>query len=263
MILPLLPVAFPPALVAPAEAQGGDQRYQEARGLRMAGRFYEAAAAYRRFIQESPRSGRVPEARFWLATTLEQDQRWDEAATAYGEFLRLHPDQRLLGKEAKLNRLRCWGLRQGQNPEATSGLLGALGEENGEVRTAAALQLAKVGDRRAVPALQGGLGLPKQAEACRLALVALGVKPEAPAAAAGRFLVVRIQEKGKKEPVIIRVASGLARAVGSYLSDEQLAQARAKGVDLEGIMDQIVNAPKGTLLFSVEDKDSSVSVTVE
>lgn len=258
MILP-----FPPAIMALTEPQGGEARYQEARSLRMAGRFYEAAAAYRRFIQESPRSGRLPEARFWLATTLEQDQRWDEAAKAYGEFLRLHPDQRLLGKEAKLNRLRCWGIRQYQNPEAAQGLVGALEDENDEVRTAAALQLAKVRDPRAVPALQAGLALPRQAEACRLALVALGVKPEATMATAGRFLVVRIQEKGKKEPVVIRVASGLARAVGSYLSDEQLAQARAKGVDLEGIMDQIVRAPKGSLLFSVEDKDSSVTVTVE
>lgn len=267
MILPLLltapPAALPAAPPAFVEPQGGDARYQEARGLRMAGRFFEAAAAYRRFIQENPRSGRVPEARFWLATTLEQDQRWDEAAAAYGEFLRLHPDQRLLGKEAKLNRLRCWGIRQGQNPDATPGLLGGLEDEAAEVRTAAALQLAKTRDRRAVHALQAGLALPKQAEACRLALEAMGVKPEAPVATAGRFLVVRIQEKGKKEPVVIRVASGLARAVGSYLSDEQLAQARAKGVDLEGIMDQIVNAPKGTLLFSVEDKDSSVTVTVE
>ena len=99
MILPL-----PLALAVPAltEAPSQDARYQEARSLRMAGRFYEAAAAYRRFIQENPRSGRLAEARFWLASTLEQDQRWDEAASAYGEFLRLHPDQRLLGKEARL-----------------------------------------------------------------------------------------------------------------------------------------------------------------
>ncbi len=258
-----LPPAPPAALLVVAEPQGGDARYQEARSLRMAGRFFEAAAAYRRFIQENPRSGRIPEARFWLATTLEQDQRWDEAAAAYGEFLRLHPDQRLLGKEAKLNRLRCWGIRQGQVAEASQGLLGALEDEQAEVRAASALQLAKVRNRLAIPALQAGLALPRQAEACRLALEAMGEKPQAPAATAARFLVVRIQEKGKKEPVVIRVASGLARAVGSYLSDEQLAQAKAKGVDLEGIMDQIVNAPKGTLLFSVEDKASSVTVTVE
>ncbi|MBI3132010.1 MAG: tetratricopeptide repeat protein [Acidobacteria bacterium] len=257
-LLPLI-IAVPALMEAPAQ----DHRYQEARNLRMAGRFYEAAAAYRRFIQENPRSGRLPEARFWLASTLEQDQRWDEAAAAYGEFLRLHPDQRLLGKEAKLNRIRCWGIRQGQAPEATPGLVAALEEENSEVRVVSALQLAKARDRRAVPALQHGLSQPKQADACRLALEAMGVEPKAPPQAPARFLVIRIQEKGKPDPVVIRVAAGLARAVGGYLSDEQLVQAKKKGVDLDSLMDQIVNAPKGTVLFSVEDKDSSVSVAVE
>jgi len=253
------------ALAVPAltETAPQDARYQEARGLRMAGRFYEAAAMYRRFIQENPRSGRLPEARFWLASTLEQDQRWDEAAMAYGEFLRLHSDQRLLGKEAKLNRVRCWGIRQGQNPDATPGLVAGLEDEAQEVRIVSALQLAKARDRRAVPALQQGLGQPKQADACRLALEAMGVEPKAPPQAPARFLVIRIQEKGKPDPVVIRVAAGLARAVGGYLSDEQLLQAKKKGVDLDGLLEQIVNAPKGTLLFSVEDKASSVSVTVE
>ncbi|HJV21558.1 MAG TPA: tetratricopeptide repeat protein [Holophagaceae bacterium] len=260
MILPF-PMAF--AVPALTEAPSQDGRYQEARSLRMAGRFYEAAAAYRRFIQENPRSGRLAEARFWLASTLEQDQRWDEAAAAYGEFLRLHPDQRLLGKEARLNRIRCWGIRQGQNPEATPGLLAALEDEAAEVRVVSALQLAKTRDRRAVPALQQGLGQSRQAEACRLALEAMGVEPKAPPQAPARFLVIRIQEKGKPDPVVVRVAAGLARAVGGYLSDEQLLQAKRKGVDLDGLMDQIVNAPKGTVLFSVEDKTSSISVTVE
>ncbi len=245
------------------EAPAQDARYQEARSLRMAGRFYEAAALYRRYIQENPRSGRLPEARFWLASTLEQDQRWDEAAAAYGEFLRLHPDQRLLGKEARLNRIRCWGIRQGQNPDATPGLVAALGDEAQEVRIVSALQLAKARDARAVPALQQGLAQPKQADACRLALESMGVEPKAPPQAPARFLVIRIQEKGKSDPVVIRVAAGLARAVGGYLSDEQLVQAKKKGVDLDGLMDQIVNAPKGTVLFSVEDKASTISVTVE
>lgn len=251
------------AVPALTEAPSADGRYQEARNLRMAGRFYEAAAAYRRFIQENPKSGRLPEARFWLASTLEQDQRWDEAASAYGEFLRLHPDQRLLGKEARLNRIRCWGIRQGQNSEATPGLIAALEDEAPEVRVVSALQLAKARDRRAVATLQQGLSQAKQAEACRLALESMGVEPKAPPQAPARFLVIRIQEKGKPDPVVIRVAAGLARAVGGYLSDEQLMQAKKKGVDLDGLIDQIVNAPKGTILFSVEDKASSVSVTVE
>ena len=58
-------------------------------------------------------------------------------------------------------------------------------------------------------------------------------------------------------------AMALARAVSGYMSDEQVRQARQKGVDLDGLMDQALRSPKGTLLFSVEDKDSSLSVQVE
>jgi len=61
----------------------------------------------------------------------------------------------------------------------------------------------------------------------------------------------------------VRLALGLARAVGGYLSDEQLRQAKTKGVDMERIMDQALNAPKGTELFSLDDSKSNVTVTVE
>jgi hypothetical protein len=141
--------------------------------------------------------------------------------------------------------------------------VGALAEEREDVRVAAALQLAKRRDARALPVLQAGLQSGAASEACRLALLAMGAQPQAPSAAAGRFLVVRIKERARPEGVTIRLALGLARAVGGYLSDEQLRQAKGKGVDLEHLMDQALNAPKGTELFSLEDGKSRVSVTVE
>jgi len=61
----------------------------------------------------------------------------------------------------------------------------------------------------------------------------------------------------------VRLALGLARAVGGYLSDDQLRQAKGKGVDLDRIMDQALNTPKGTELFSLDDSKSTVTVTVE
>jgi len=256
-----LDLANPPR-VAAKEAPG-DALLREAKGLRYAQRFFESAALYRRYLSQFPASGRASEARFWLAATLEQDQRWDEAAAAYTDFLTQHPDERLLGKEARLNRVRCWGIRQGQTPEATPGLLAALRDEATEVQMAAALQLAKTGDRRAIETLQEGLGIPTQAEACRLALVGLGAKPQPLASSANRFLVMRIREKNKKEPVTIRLALSLARAMENYLSDEQIRQARRKGVELSNLSDRAADLPKGSLLFSVEDGKSDITVTVE
>lgn len=241
----------------------GEALLREAKALRYGQRFYEAAERYRRFQAEHPQSARLWEARFWLAATLEQDQRWDEAAAAYSAFLQAHPDQGMLVREAKLNRVRCWGIRQGQSPEAAPGLVAALGDEVPEVRVFAALQLAKRGDRRGVDALQAGLALPAYADAASLALIQLGVKPQAASPAQARFLVIRIQEAGKKESVTIRLAASLARAVENYLSDDQLQQARRKGVPLDHLTDRALELPKGSILLSVEDGKSKVTVTVE
>jgi len=272
MTLALLLAA--PALVAPAPAEPAavllavpespvETLFRQGRDLRYAQRWCEAAQAYRSLIREFPGSSRLPDARYWLASSLEQDQRWDEAADAYTEFLAKHPDQRMLGKEAKLNRVRCWGIRQWDNPTARAGLAGALTDDREEVRIAAALQLAKRRDGRAVPVLQAGLRMDASSEACRLALQAMGVQPQAAGPAQGRFLVIRVKERTKPEALTVRLTLGLARAVGGYLSDEQLRQARKKGVDLERLMDQAVNAPKGTELFSLDDGKSTVTVTVE
>jgi tetratricopeptide (TPR) repeat protein len=260
-----------PALVSPAAPEPAlllaespaDSLFRQGRDLRYAQRWYEASQAYRTLLREFPTSSRAADARYWLASSLEQDQRWDEAAEAYSEFLTRHPDQRLLGKEARLNRVRCWGIRQWDSPAATAGLAQALSDEREEVRIAAALQLAKRRSAQAVPVLQAGLRVDASSEACRLALQTMGIQPQAAGPAQGRFLVIRVKERGKTEVLTVRLALGLARAVGGYLSDEQLRQARKKGVDMERIMDQALNAPKGTELFSLDDTKSNVTVTVE
>lgn len=264
VLAPLDPALEPPKpLVRTVKETPGNAVLREAKSLRYAQRFFEAATLYRRYLAENPASDRSTEARFWLAATLEQDQRWDEAADAYTEFLTRHPDERMLGKEARLNRIRCWGIRQGQAPGATPGLVAALGDEVPEVRVASALQLAKTRDLRALDALQKGLGMPAYTDACSLALIGLGVKPTPVSAQSNRFLVVQIQEKGKSEPITIRLSLGLARALDYYLSDEQLRQARTKGIELGNLSDHAAALPKGSVVFSVEDKKSSITVTVE
>ena len=256
----------PVAMLAPPAppAAPGDALLRQAKALRYAQRWFEAGQAYRQFLTEHPGSGRAPEARFWLAATLESDQRWDEAAAAYQAFLGAHPDQRLLGREAKMNLVRCWGIRQGQAPGATPGLLATLQDPIPEVRVAAALQLAKAGDARAVETLKQGLQLPGTGDACSLALIGLGVQTGQPVAASqARFLVIRIKEAGKPDTVTIRLALALARAAGNYLSDAQLKQAQAKGFDLSGLTDKATTLPKGSTLLSVDDGKSSVAITVE
>jgi hypothetical protein len=262
LVVPALVLPAPLALLtsdSPAEAL-----FRQARELRYAQRWFEAAQAYRTLLREFPSSSRTADARYWLASSLEQDQRWDEAAEAYTEFLAKHPDQRMLGKEARLNRVRCWSIRQWDSPTAAAGLARSLADDHEEVRIAAALQLAKRRDTRVLPILQAGLKVDATSEACRLALLAMGVQPQMAAGPAqGRFLVVRVQERDKADALTIRLALSLARAVGGYLSDEQLRQAKKKGVDLERLMEQALNAPKGTELFSLDDGKSTVSVTVE
>jgi hypothetical protein len=253
----------PSAAWAGPRESPADALLREAKNLRYAQRWFEAAAVYRKFLAAYADSPRGPEARFWLAASLESDQRWDEAADAYTAFLEAHPDQRLLGKEARMNRVRCWGIRQGQHPRATPGLLEALKDPSVDVQVAAALQLAKVCDPRAADGLRKGLQVPGYADACASALTVMGLKSVAPPDRQARFLVIRIKETGKPDTVTIRLALSLARAVGNYLTDAQIRQARAKGFELEGITDQAASMPKGSVLLSVDDAKSSVQVTVE
>ncbi len=267
MFLPALALLVAPSplaaemMVLPAL---GEDPVLEAKRLRYSGRWFEAATLYRRYLEAGPDGPRAAEARFWLADTLFQDQRWDEAAQAFTDFLLRHPDQRLFGKQARLNRIQCWGIRQGQNPGATPGLVEALADALPEVRVSAALQLARKGDRKAAPALQHGLGLPEYSEACRLALAGLGIQPDMQALPAqGRFLVLKIKGRERPDEVTIRIALGLARAVTSYMSEAQLAELRKKGVDTQNLVDLALSAPKGSELFSVQDKDSSIRLFVE
>jgi len=266
-LLALLAVPVPAELrlleVPAARLTPETRLLQEAKQLRWEGRFFESAARYRSFVATYGQSGRVAEARFWLGAVLEQDQRWDEAAAAYTTFLQAHPDQRMLGREARLNRIRCWGLRQGQTPGAREGLLAALQDAEPEIRVAAALQLAKTGEKQCIPVLREGLALPKQADAATMALLALGEKPPAPPTSAARYLVIRIQEPGKKDPVTVRLTLALARAVTGYLSDGMVREARRKGVDVENLTQAALSSPKGTELLSVSDGKQTVTIRVE
>ncbi|MBS1767341.1 MAG: tetratricopeptide repeat protein [Acidobacteria bacterium] len=259
-----LQAALPPEPLLPPAADGADTLFRQARDLRYSARWFEAAAVYRSLIAKYPGSSRVPEATFWLAATLEQDQRWDEAASAYTDFIARYPDQRLLVREALLNRVRCWGVRQWDEPSAQEGLVQALGEDREEVRIAAALQLAKRKDARALPVLQEGLRSPGTAESCRQALLLMGAKPALPEAAP-RFIVVRIRDKKQspKDTVTVRVSAAFAAGVTSYLSDTQLREARLKGIDVQRLLSEALSSPKGTELFSLDDPDSKVTVTVE
>src|SRR5690348_6068608 len=176
----IIAVALPsepsPTPTSPPAKDGADALFQQARDLRYAQRWFEAAGVYRALLAKYPGSTCAPESAFWLAAALEQDQRWDEATAAYSSFILRYADQRLLIREAKLNRIRCWGVRQWDQPAAQAGLVQALEEDRDEVRVAAALQLAKRKDARAAPVHQQGLRMPVSAEACRQALLSMGAK---------------------------------------------------------------------------------------
>lgn len=266
--IPDLVIANPqshPAPVPRVESSPSGELLKQARALRYAQRFFEAADLYRKYIHENPKGGRIAEARFWLAATLELDQRWDEAADAYNTFLIKHSDENLLGREATLNRIRCWGIRLGQNPQAEQGLLAALADPRTEVKASAALKLAKRKDARAVDGLLAGMALPAYADACSAALIPYGVKATAPKAQAARFLVIRITElkTPKADVTTIRFALAFARALENYLSNEQLRQAKNKGIDLENLSERASQLPKGSVIVSVQDKNSRVEISVE
>ena len=94
LALPALVVpASPEPLALVAAESPAEALFRAGRDLRYAQHWYEATLVYRALIHDFPTSSRVADARYGLASSLEQDQRWDEAAEAYTGFLARHPDQ--------------------------------------------------------------------------------------------------------------------------------------------------------------------------
>lgn len=247
-----------------AQQQPSEAMLAAARALRLRGRYAEAAALYSQFIAKNQDSPRLFEARFWHAKSIFEDQKWEEAATAFTEFLKHHPDQRAFSQVAKGDRIHCWKL-QPQDPKAVSDLMGALKDPDEEIRILAALALAenKVPAGRSV--LEGAVGNPKFGEQCALALWKLGLRPQPKPGQGGapwaRLVVVKV--KTEDDSFEIKVPLNFIRGIEKMMPVEAKVELDRAGMPkIEALSQMAASAPKGAILFQLKSKEGKISVVI-
>jgi len=248
-----------------AQSQASGTMLASARVLRLRGRYAEAAELYSQYIAKNPQSQRLFEARFWYAKSLFEDQKWNEAAAAFTDFLKNHPDQRTFFQVAKGDRIHCWKM-QPKDPKAVASLKGALNDPDPDTRILAALALAenKIPDGRKV--LEESVENPKFGEQCALALWKLGLRPQpkpkqgnAPWA---RLLVVKV--KTDDDSFEIRVPLTFIKGIEKMIPEETRLEMERAGVPkIETLSEMAASAPKGTILFQYKNKENFVVISVE
>jgi len=244
-----------------------DATLRTARGLRLQTHYAASAKLYADFISKNPNSTRLHEARFWLAKCCFSDQKWDEAADAFTEFLKHHSDQRSYSRQAKEDRIYCWRVRRKENPKAIPGLKAALGDADEEIRILAALALAEGRDASSrLVLVEQGLNNARFREQSALALWRLGVrgqpKPPEGSAPRVRMLVIRVKTDNPGESFEMRFPVNFIRNMEKMLPDEAKEEMTRKGIELSGLAEMAVSATKGQVLFQFKSDDGKISVVI-
>ena len=78
--------------LAPPQAEGESEAYREAFGLLRELRYEEAVSAFRDFLDEYPDSRYAHTARYWVAEALYAQRRFEAAVEAYQKLLDAHPE---------------------------------------------------------------------------------------------------------------------------------------------------------------------------
>jgi tetratricopeptide (TPR) repeat protein len=237
-----------------------------ARKLRLQSRYTEAAKIYEYFLTNYSNSSRVFEARFWFAKSLFAAQKWDEAANAFTEFLRYHPDQRMYSQNAKEDRIYCWKVRQKQSPKAVLNLKTALKDPDEIIRIQAALALAENKDATGRKELELGLNNDRLREQCALALWKLGLREHYMKSVENlafwmRLLVVKVKTDEPSNSFEIKIPLNFFKNIEKMLPPEVKEDMARKG--LSDLTKMAATAPKGQVLFQFRDEKTRVTISVD
>jgi tol-pal system protein YbgF len=78
--------------LAPPQAEGENEAYRKAFGLLRELRYEEAVTAFRDFLKKYPESRYAHTARYWVAEALYAQRRFEAAVEAYRDLLEAHPE---------------------------------------------------------------------------------------------------------------------------------------------------------------------------
>jgi hypothetical protein len=200
-----------------------------------------------------------------------------DALRAYKDYIRLADAKPSLVEESEGSIIDlAFGLYENGDAPAIGDIERRLGHDNKVVRYYAAYKLSLVSDKKAaakaVPILSRIIETEKDPELLDRARIALlRVSPESlksvedrkPTPGSPRMLKIRVWNKGQKEPAFsLNIPWALADLALGALDEDDRAELRKKGYDLNKIMNELAKS-KESILRIVGDDGSVIEIWIE
>ena len=260
-------------LASPAFSQAGqdEKLFNEAKLLIFDKKWDEALAKLEQLTDGYAKSPYYGQALFYKGECLNAlPGREKDALRAYEDYLRLRDANPSLAEKSEGTIVDlAFALYEKGDKGALGELESRLDHPNRAVRYYAAYKLSLVRDKaaaaKAVPVLETIIRTEKDPELTDRARIALlRVSPESlktvedrrPAQDEPRMLRIRITKKGQREGLSINIPWSLADLALSSMSEEDKASMRAKGYDINRILNDLAKSKEKIL--RIEGEDGSV-----
>jgi hypothetical protein len=271
-----LVIALGLALAAPARAfaqvPSDEKLFQDAKLLIFDKKWDAALTKLQELTDAYAKSPYYSQAVFYKGECLSSIKgRERDALRTYEEYLGLGDVNPSLAEEAEGSIIDlAYALYEKGDRGSLREIETRLDHPNKVVRYYAAYKLSLVPDRavaaRAVPVLERIIRTEKDPELTDRARIALlrvspgslkGVEGRRPAANEPRMLRIRVTKKGQREPVLVlNIPWSLADLALSAMNEEDKAAIRAKGYDINRILDDLAKSKEK--LFRIEAEDCSI-----
>jgi hypothetical protein len=258
-------------LAAPAFSQASpdEKLFQDAKLLIFDKKWDEALGKLQELMEAHARSPYYSQALFYKGECLNSIKgRERDALQAYEEYIGLRDANPSLVEKSEGSIIDlAFGLYDGGDRAAVKEIEGRLGHANRAIRYYAAYKLSLVPDKaiasQAVPVLNQIIKTEKDPELTDRARIALmrispeslkSVESRGAAREEPRMLRMRITKKGQKEPVVsINIPWSLADLALNAMDEEDKAAMRAKGYDINRIMDDLAKSREKIVRIEGED----------
>ena len=266
------------ALPSLAAEQADSTRLRNAKTLFFDRKYDEARQAWREVLARS-RGAEADGAAYWIARCSENLGETEVAFKDYQTFLARRPVDRTLVEEARTSRVGLAArLYKAGKTQYLSTLTEALSDPTKTIRYYAALQLAGLGPDvggRAVPVLREIVEQEKDEDLVeRAKLGLLRLDPQSlsqlsgpPPSRRGRWLKVRILERGHSEPTVsVNLPLALAEALFKSLPDQARRELAKKGYEADNFfqrLDRLGSGTAGSIIDIQGDEGERIQIWIE
>jgi len=253
-----------------------EKLFQEAKILIFDKEWEKAQERLEELIERYPESSWYPQALFYRARCLEEQERKEvEALEAYREFLKLDDLRPSLAEESEISVIDLAYELYGKGKKSyLKDIERSLSSSSKVVKYYAAFKLSYVKDKKSaskgIPTLKEILKRERDVELRDRAKIALlRVDPKALKdfeeeryERKARILKIRVYKKGKKEPVIsINIPWGLADLALGAIPDEEKLLIKDKGYDLDRIRRELTRF-EGNIL-EIKGEDTTIKLWID